>query len=134
MEEHLDTKPKDTVRVIQQEIEDAHKRLEKWHKRAKTCTGLYSDKFKVLWMITEIQRPALYTGGAQADVRRRHLDSDPVARAAAQLLERSTQCCMDDDLHEFDFAQDSAVSDYAITGRGQVRAVYDAFPWNSSVV
>lgn len=134
--EHLDAAPKDTVRVIQQEIEDAHKRLEKWHKRAKTCTSLYrgegddnnpdSDKFKTLWMITEIQQPALYTGGAQADVRRKHLDSDPVARTAAQLLERTTQCCMDDDAHEFDFAQDSAVSDYAIVGRGQTRAVYDA--------
>lgn len=134
--EHIDAAPKDTVRVIQQEIEDAHKRLEDWHKRAKRCTSLYrgegdksnpdSDKFKTLWMITEIQQPALYTGGAQADVRRKHLDSDPVARVAAQLLERTTQCCMDDDLHEFDFAQDSAVSDYAIVGRGQTRAVYDA--------
>ena len=134
--EHLDSTSKDTVQILHQEIEDAHKRMEHWHKRAKRCTSLYrgegddlnpdSDKFKILWMITELQRPALYTGGAKADVRRKHLDAQPVARAASQLLERSTQCCMDDELHEFDFAQDSAVSDYAIVGRGQVRVVYDA--------
>jgi hypothetical protein len=135
-EERLGSAPKDTVRVIHQEIEDAHKRMEKWHERATKCMNLYrgngdgvnpdSDRFKILWMITELQRPALYTGGAKADVRRKHLDQDPVARTASQLLERATQCCMDDELHEFDFAQDSAVSDYAIVGRGQTRVVYDA--------
>ena len=134
--ELIDTTAQDTIRVIHDEIENAHKRMERWHKRCKRCTSIYrgdgddanpdSDKFKIMWMVTEIQRPALYTGGAEADVRRKNLEQDPVARTAAQLLERTTQCCMDDDLHEFDYAQDSAVSDYATVGRGQSRVVYDA--------
>lgn len=135
-QELVDTTGRDTIGIIHQEIENAHSRMEKWHKRARRCTGLYrgegddansdSDKFKIMWMVTEIQRPALYTGGAQADVRRKHLDKDPLARTASQLLERTTQCCMDDELHEFDYALDSCVSDYATVGRGQSRVVYDA--------
>ena len=134
--EHIDTDASDNIRVIHSEIENALRRNRKWHDRAERCVSSYrgegdkknpdSDRFKILWMITELQRPALYTGGAKADVRRKYLDQDPVARTASQLLERTTQCCMDDEMHEFDYALDSAVSDYAIVGRGQVRVVYDA--------
>jgi hypothetical protein len=134
--EHHDTTARDTIGVIHQELEAACKRMRDWHKAASRCVSLYrgkgdklnpdNDKFKLLWMITEIQRPMLYTGGAKADVRRTHGDKDPVARVASQLLERVTQCAMDDELHEFDFAQDNSISDYAVAGRGQVRVVYDA--------
>jgi hypothetical protein len=135
-QERLDATSRDTIDIIQDEIEAFHRRMEKWHERGDRCISLYrgegdgvnndSDRFKILWAVTEMQRPALYTGGAKADVRRRFLDKDPIARLSSEILERATQCAMDYEEHEFDMSMDRAVSDYAVPGRGQVRVVYNA--------
>ena len=80
-------------------------------------------RFNILWANTETLKPAIYSRTPVPDIRRRHLDPDPVAREAAMVLERALSFAIDD--HDFDGAMEAARDDMLLPGRGVARIVYE---------
>jgi len=124
------------VDLVMREIERANKRFEGWVETGERVVSLFrgdgdgvnddSNRFNILWSNTETQRPFLYSQTPEPMVRRRFLEPDEPARVAAQLMERNIAYCMEIENHEFDDAMKSAVEDFLLSGRGQVRVVYNA--------
>ena len=115
------------------QISLAEKDEEGWRKRAQKVLDLYADsdrkkgkqseRFNILYSNVQTLAPALLPAVPKPDVRQRFRDKDPVATAAADMLERcaATQCDM------YDFAQvaRSAVLDRCLPGRAVVRIDYE---------
>lgn len=121
--------------AIFHEIKQAYKRLQTWRRRANEVETLYrgegdgtrdSDAFKILWTVTEIQRPLLYSNTAKPDIRRRYKDKNEAARIGAETMERVIQTAQTLPGHEFDNAMKKARDDFLIAGRGQCRVKYNA--------
>lgn len=93
--------PGGDVRRWIQEIELAEKREEDWRKSADKILDRYRQKdakkhsFNILYSNTETLLPAVYNKPPKPDVRRRFKDSDPVAKAAAQMMERALEYSLD---------------------------------------
>jgi len=121
---------------VLEEIQDANHRFREWRERGGTVESLYrgegdgensdSAKFKILWSITEMQRPLIYDQAPDPVARRRFLEKDEPARIAAQVIERSLMYSMDLEGHDFHEAMCDAREDFLLPGRGQCRVVYEA--------
>jgi hypothetical protein len=68
-------------------------------------------------------KSALYGRTAKPDVRRRFGDRDPVARQAAEIIERSLIYCAE--TYDVDKPIEAALHDGQVTGRGVVRIEYE---------
>ena len=122
--------------IILQEIADAQRRMKKDFDRARRVESLHrgdgdpdnadSDRFKILWAITEMQRPLVYDERPDPVARRRFLEKDPVARMGAQLIERSISYFQECEGHEFQDAACKSRDDFLVVGRGTARVVYEA--------
>lgn len=107
----------------------------KWRTRAKKVVERFRDdrdlvdenqtKFNILWANTEVMKPAIFARMPVADVRRRYLTRDPVARTAAMILERALSYCMDS--YDFKDTLDRAEEDYLLPGRGQAIVCYKPY-------
>src|SRR5262252_2979674 len=103
-----------------------------WSKRARDIVKRYRDergealnnshRFNVLWSNGQTLKPTLYARTPKPDVDRRFKDQAPVARLAAQLLERclSYSCAAFD----FDAVMKAIVEDRLLPGRGVARVLY----------
>ena len=81
------------------------------------------ETFNILWSNIETLRPSLYNRTPTPDIRRRYDDKDPIAKTISELLNRSTEYCMD--AYDFDGAMVAAVHDSLLTGRGVTRVRYE---------
>lgn len=97
-----------------------------WIQRGKRIVRRYKDerqdafmgaRFNILWSNTETIFPAVYSRTPKAEVSRRNKDADPIARTAAQILERSLQYEIDQ-YPDFDEALKQAILDRLLPGRG----------------
>jgi hypothetical protein len=117
--------------MAQEEI--AEKEERKWVKQAREIVKRYRDddrgeqmsglhRFNVLWSNVQTLKPTLYARTPKPDVDRRFKDQAPVARFAAQLLER----CLSYSASAFDFdaVMKSVVEDRLLPGRGVARVLY----------
>lgn len=106
-----------------------------WREKSRKVIDRYIDdrdeieniqtRFNILWANTEVLKPAIFARMPVADVRRRYLTRDPVARTAAMILERSLSYCMDS--YDFKDTLDRAEEDYLLPGRGQVVVCYKPY-------
>lgn len=106
----------------------------RWVKRGEMIEKRYRDerarvdedqrrRYNALWSNVEILKPAFYGRMPQPVVERRFNDKDPVARGAAQLLERGLR--NEVEICGFDEAMQQAVGDYLLPGRGTVWVRYE---------
>lgn len=104
------------------------KEFEKWISRGTKILKRYRDdnrttsssqtaKFNILWANVQTLIPAVYARMPKADVSRRFVDSDPVGRVAAMLLERALNYEIE---HYTDFRSTMrhSVEDRFLGGRG----------------
>ena len=80
------------------EIDRYEQEAEKWTKRAKDTIKRYKDdrdradtrvRFNILWSNVQVLKPALYSQDPIPRVERRFRDRNPVARVAADILDRA---------------------------------------------
>lgn len=131
----LGTGPGATVRRWLLEIAMYEKECKEWPKKSDAIVKRYLDerdsqdesetKFNVLWSNIETLRPALYSRIPKPQVERRFKDASPVARTAAEVLERSIAFNVGE--YDFDDTVKAAVMDYLLPGRGQVWVRYVPF-------
>lgn len=120
--------PEAEVRRWTLELALAEKREKDWRKNGRTIFDRYRgaarkrNSFNILWANTEVLRPALYNSTPKPDVRRRFRDSDPLGKAASEVLERSLTFAVDD--ADFDDAIKFDVLDMILPGRGVSRVRY----------
>jgi hypothetical protein len=125
-----------TASKILLEIQQAQKRMEDWWLIGSEVHSLYrgdgdqehpgSRKYKILWQITETQRPAIYLHPPDPEIRRRYLEDKPVEREAAEVVEKTVEVAMQCPGNEFDPVMRSVVSDFLLPGRGVARVKYKA--------
>lgn len=86
--------------------------------------GRKAKRFAILFSNTETLKSALYARTPKPDVRRRFGDRNPVARTAAEIIERTLSYAADNTTH--DRAYRAGVHDLTLPGRGVVRLCYEA--------
>jgi hypothetical protein len=94
--------------------------------RTKRGSDSQASKINILWSNTEVLKAALYARTALPDVRRRFPDAgggDPLARTAAEAIERSLNYC--NDTYDVDSPIEDALSDYLLPGRGTIWVTYE---------
>lgn len=113
------------------------KEFEKWVTECKRITRRYRSErgtgmdydedptawFNIFWASLQTAAPALYARTPVPQVERRYKDRDPVARVAAEILERAIRF----EIKNFDFdgAVNAAVLDRLLYGRGIARVYYE---------
>lgn len=130
----IDPKKVELVRYWMGQMTDALKREKTWRKSANECLSLYEgDKctsYNVLYSNTEVLMPALYSATPKPAVMRRlKTKPDPIASAAADILNKALQYTMDTndaEESEFDTILAETVLAAAVPGRGQAWFTYDA--------
>lgn len=99
-----------------------------WTARGKRIVRRFRDerenvfegaRFNILWSNVETIFPAVYSRMPKAEVSRRNKDADPIARTAAQILERALQYEIDQ-YPDFDDSIRAAILDRLLPGRGVV--------------
>ncbi len=80
-------------------------------------------KYNALWSNVEILKPAIYGKTPVPMAERKFGDKDPIARGAAQILERALR--NEIEICGFNDALTQAVSDYLLPGRGTVWVRYE---------
>jgi hypothetical protein len=80
-------------------------------------------RYSALWSNVEILKPALYGKTPVPVAERRFGDKDPIARGAAQILERALR--NEIEICNFHDALNQAVNDYLLPGRGTVWVRYE---------
>lgn len=116
------------------ELKRADKHEKEFRTRAQKCIDVYRDdktrardadpKMNLLWSNTETLRPALYSQPPQPVVNRRFAQQDPIARMAAEVLERTIAFSIDSGLGDFDLFANQIINDYLLTGRSVDRVCY----------
>jgi hypothetical protein len=117
----------------QEEIRTASKQFEKWVSRGRKIIKRYRDdrdevaagitKFNILWSNVQTLQPALYAKTPRPQVDRRHLDQDPVGKAASLILERALSHALE--AYEFDEVMKAVRDDYLLVGRGTAWVRYE---------
>lgn len=112
------------------ELEQADKVEDNWTKRARKIIKRYRDeetrdsrRFNILWSNVETLKPTIYAKTPTPEVKRRFLDADPVAKTAAEILERSLSHSLDD--YDFDGVIEAVRDEMLLVGRGVARVVYE---------
>jgi hypothetical protein len=119
------------VKYWRTELDLASRHEADWRKRGKKVVERYRDEkkragkqFNILWSNTETLKPAVYSATPEPDVRRRHLDDDPVGKEAAETLERALSFLADGG--DFDEDMEAARDDMLLPGRGVLRVVLES--------
>lgn len=115
------------------EIQTAQKHFDAWSKQGRKIVKRYRDerdtysenatKFNILWSNIQVLQPALYATRPKPQVDRRHLDPDPVGRAASMILERALAHSLEE--YEFNDVMKAARDDYLLVGRGTAWVRYE---------
>lgn len=72
-----------------------------WHEACKKVDEAYilkasaKSKYSFLWVYLETMKPTIFFQVPKVEVDRRRKDKDPIARAASEILERTTQYSLD---------------------------------------
>lgn len=116
-----------SARYWQEQITSAVKVRGDWIRKSKDVIKRYKDdrglsgdeawrssKFNILWANIETLKPALYSATPVPVVVRRFKDADPVARAAAEILQRCLAYCIES--YDFDHVIRQNILDYLLTG------------------
>lgn len=113
---------------------DDDKEFKRWLKRGSAIEKRYRDernrtdeegqrRYNALWTNVEILQPALYGKTPTPTCERRFKDKDPIARGAAEILERAL--VNEVEICGFDEAMRQALKDYLLAGRGTVWVRYE---------
>lgn len=104
-------------------VQSGRKIVKRYRDERASGNGKSGAKFNVLWSNVETLKPILYGRTPKPDVERRHKNDDPIARLAAEILERALS--YEDDLDEFDEVMICVVEDRLLPGRGVARLYYE---------
>jgi hypothetical protein len=128
-------KPKASKLVAQywREIERYKRATSSWHEEGEQIEKLYLEedrtqtsarRFALLWANIETLKPAVYAKPPVVMCSRRYKDRDPIARIAAELMERATNTTFD--LYNVDETFQAVRDDRLLPGRGQAWVRYEA--------
>lgn len=116
------------------EIERYKRASTAWHEEGKQIEDLYLDqdrtqsstsrRLALLWANVETLKPAVYAKAPTVQCARRFKDRDPVARVAAELIERAANATYD--LYGADDTFKAVRDDRLLPGRGQAWVRYEA--------
>lgn len=102
-----------------------------WVKRASQTIDIYRDtedrkskRYNILYANTEVMAQAIYNSRAEPDVRARYMETDPVSKYTAMVLERALEYACDDSENDFDQVIKLAVKDLLLPGRPIDRVRY----------
>lgn len=129
---------KDLRDKCMRQIEMATRNCKPWMTKCEEITKRYRDKrgagegygsaslskrFNVLYSNIQTLQPAIYSRSPIPEIERRFKDKDVQARLSSEVLERSTDYC----LQTYDFQEPSqmGVLDYLLSARGVARVVYE---------
>lgn len=117
------------------EIDLASRHEKNWRERSDKIVKRYRDddrptgddvetkkRFNILYANTEVLKGVMYQKTPTPDVRRRFLDRDPIARQAAQILQRALSYTLD--AYDFDGTMRQVVEDVLLPGRGMACVKY----------
>jgi hypothetical protein len=110
----------------------AKKAQDTWETRGDKIVKRYRDdrgaksgvKYNILWSNIRTLLPAVYGKKPKAQAERRNKDKDPIARAAAEILERTLQYEIDH-YNDYDSGIKNAILDRLLAGRGVVWVRYE---------
>jgi hypothetical protein len=116
------------------EIRLAEKECKQWFDRGRKVVKRYVDerssseqtesRFNILWSNVSTLKPAIYARAPLPVAERRYRDQqDPVAKLAAELLQKVLRFQVDDG--GFDHGLSQSIDDYLLPGRGQVWVRYE---------
>lgn len=127
-------KPDAKVKSYWREIERYRRATTEWREAGKQIEDLYLNedrgentstrRFALLWANVETLKPAVYARPPTVQCSRRYKDRDPVARIAAELMERATNTTFD--LYDVDETFQMVRDDRLLPGRGQAWVRYEA--------
>ncbi len=108
------------------ELSDKHEK--DWRKRAKEVKQIYRNTekkkaFNILYSNTQTLFPAIYNTPPLPDIRPRYKDTEPLAKDAAQILERAVG--YEIDAYDLDQVMRGVVLDGILVGRGVPRIRYE---------
>ena len=121
------------VRRYWREIERYNRAVGDWYEEGENIEKVYLDeaspsrssrRFALLWANTETLKPAVYTRTPSILCSRRYRDRDPVARTAAELMERATNTTLE--LYGVDEVFRMVRDDRLLPGRGTAWVRYEA--------
>lgn len=133
-EQREEKSPQDISKFWQVQLAMADKDQQDWIKDARSVVSRYraesasarrgdNRKFNILYSNTEVLKSSLYGRSAKPDVRRRFADKDPVARTAAEVIERALIYCAES--YDVDVPVEKALHDHLLPGRGVIRVEYE---------
>lgn len=127
-------KPPDAlVKVYRREIERYERATRSWYEEGAQIENVYlkdqdtaasSRKYSLLYSNVETLKPAVYAKIPTVTCSRRYKDRDPVARTAAELMERASNTTLD--LYGADETFKLVRDDRLLPGRGQGWVRYEA--------
>jgi hypothetical protein len=121
------------VKRYWREIERYNRATGEWYDEGDNILKVYCDeatgssstrRFALLWANTETLKPAVYTKTPTVLCSRRYRDRDPVARTAAELMERATNTTFE--LYGVDEVFKMVRDDRLLPGRGTAWVRYEA--------
>lgn len=130
------TEQRYTEKYWQAELQRAEKELDdkKFRDSAEESIQVYvsektldenSRRMSIWWAVVQTVLPAYYSKQPQVEVTLKKKVGDDFARVGAIVAERNTQYAIDEEFSFDDVAQ-FALMDYLLTGRGALRARYEA--------
>jgi hypothetical protein len=132
-----DSNPKDPdakVRKWLKVIDTYDREFKAWTERCEKLIKIYTEtrrvdgsnvrRMSLLWANISVLQPAIYAKSPSPSVSRRFKDDDPVARHAAEIVERCVDYTFDDT--DFDYVMRLCRDDYLLVGRGTSWIRYDA--------
>lgn len=122
------------VKLWSGRVDEAQKRLKEFRKAGGRVTAIYEAEkkqdfqYNILYSNTETLQPALYNNVPRPVVQRRYKDSDPVGKAASEVIKRTLEYLIDSndqDYSNFDSMMTQAVLEGLVPGMGLTRFKYD---------
>lgn len=106
------------------EFEERGDKIVKRYRDDRASANKGESKYNILWSNIRTLMPAVYGKKPNAEAARRHKDTDPVARTAAEILERCLQYEIDF-YDDYDSAIKNALLDRLLPGRGVAWVRYE---------
>ena len=110
-------------RSYQQYVKRGHKIEARYRDERNRTEEDSRRRYSALWSNIEILKPAIYGKAPTPLAERKFGDKDPIARGAAQILERALR--NEIEINGFHDAMSQAVNDYLLPGRGTVWVRYE---------